>query len=85
MQSFKCETCEKTYVEYQDLQHIDSIRNKGVCCECRADAAYCTQCNRYYFQEEAALILANESELCPKHYYQFFELHELKFKNTMSV
>lgn len=73
MSAYICESCHKIYTKYQDLQHIDSILEVGICCECREDAAFCTQCNMYYFNSEAHYIMQNESELCPTHYQQHIE------------
>lgn len=73
MQVYCCESCQKSYENYQDLQHIDSIIEQGICCVCRNDAAYCTQCNMYYFYEEAHAIIENESNLCTEHYQSFFD------------
>ena len=68
-----CNGCHKSYKSYSDLQHIDSILESGLCCDCRDDAAFCTKCNHYYFNEEAHLIINNESELCYEHYQDFFD------------
>ena len=73
MSAYICKRCQKSYKSYSDLQHIDSIRTNGVCCDCRKDAAFCTKCNLYYFDEEADQIINNESELCQEHYQAFFE------------
>lgn len=72
MKTYVCEECKRSFQNYQELQHIDSIIEKGVCCACREDAAFCTECNTYYFNKEAHMIVKNESELCPEHYQQYF-------------
>ena len=76
MPAYTCKRCHKGYKNYLDLQHIDSIMENGVCCECRDDAAFCTKCNVYYFNEEAYLIINNESELCHDHYQKLIN-HEI--------
>lgn len=73
MSMYTCKDCHKSFQNYQDLQHIDSIIEKGVCCTCREDAAFCTECNTYHFGKEAYMIVKNESELCVDHYQQLFE------------
>ena len=78
MPAYTCHLCCKSFNNYSDLQHIDSILEHGVCCDCRDDAAYCTECNQYYFNEEAHVIIKNESELCREHYQTFFDDNEDK-------
>ena len=73
MPVYTCKRCHKVYKNYSDLQHIDSILANGICCDCREDAAYCTKCNHYYFNEEAYIIIKNESELCLEHYQEFVD------------
>lgn len=75
MPAYTCNKCHNSFKSYSDLQHIDSIMEYGACCDCRDDAAFCTKCNQYYFNEEAILIINNESELCHQHYQDFFKNH----------
>lgn len=72
MPAYTCKRCHKSYKNYSDLQHIDSILVNGLCCDCRDDAAFCTKCNQYYFNEDAYQIIKNESDLCYEHYQAFF-------------